>query len=70
MGIETIAEYVESDAIRVALETLGVDYGQGFALARPAPLDNLLQELPTTRIHKVNRAAAGSSQFSPEVPRP
>jgi len=32
MGIETIAEYVESDAIRVALETLGVDYGQGFAL--------------------------------------
>jgi diguanylate cyclase (GGDEF)-like protein/PAS domain S-box-containing protein len=45
MGIETIAEYVESDAIRVALEALGVDYGQGFALARPMPLDVLLREL-------------------------
>jgi EAL domain-containing protein (putative c-di-GMP-specific phosphodiesterase class I) len=54
MGIETIAEYVESDAIRVALETLGVDYGQGFALARPAPLEDLLQELRTTRIYKVH----------------
>jgi EAL domain-containing protein (putative c-di-GMP-specific phosphodiesterase class I) len=53
MGIETIAEYVESDAIRAALETLGVDYGQGFALARPAPLDELLQELRTTRIRKL-----------------
>jgi len=52
MGIETIAEYVESDAIRVALEGLGVDYGQGFALARPAPLEELLQELRTTRIRK------------------
>lgn len=45
MGIETIAEYVESDAIRAALETLGMDYGQGFALGRPAPLDDLLDEL-------------------------
>ena len=52
MGIETIAEYVESDAIRVALESLGVDYGQGFALARPAPLEELLQELRTARIRK------------------
>jgi EAL domain-containing protein (putative c-di-GMP-specific phosphodiesterase class I) len=45
MGIETIAEYVESDAVRVALEALGVDYGQGFALARPMPLEVLLREL-------------------------
>ncbi len=52
MGIETIAEYVESDAIRVALETLGVDYGQGFALARPAPLEDLLQELRTARVQE------------------
>jgi diguanylate cyclase (GGDEF)-like protein len=54
MGIETIAEYVESDAIRVALETLGVDYGQGFALARPMPLDDLLQELQVTRFRKTS----------------
>jgi EAL domain-containing protein (putative c-di-GMP-specific phosphodiesterase class I) len=45
MGIETIAEYVENDAIRVALEGIGVDYGQGYALARPMPLEALFQEL-------------------------
>jgi EAL domain-containing protein (putative c-di-GMP-specific phosphodiesterase class I) len=53
MGIETIAEYVESDAIRAALESLNVDYGQGYALARPAPLDELLQELRATRVRKL-----------------
>jgi len=41
---------VESDAIRVALETLGVDYGQGFALARPMALEVLLQELCTAPV--------------------
>ena len=61
MGIETIAEYVESEAIRVALETLGVDYGQGFALARPAPLEDLLQELRATRMRKSHIDAAGAS---------
>lgn len=54
MGIETIAEYVESDAIRVALESLGVDYGQGYALAKPAPLVGLLQELRSTYIRKIS----------------
>jgi EAL domain-containing protein (putative c-di-GMP-specific phosphodiesterase class I) len=53
MGIETIAEYVESDAIRLALETLGVDYGQGYALARPAPLDELLSELGEPLVREV-----------------
>ncbi len=45
MGIETIAEYVESDAIRVALVKLGVDYGQGYALAVPRPLTQVLKEI-------------------------
>lgn len=53
MGIETIAEYVESDSIRAALEALGVDYGQGFALARPEPLDNILQELRAAGIRSI-----------------
>jgi diguanylate cyclase (GGDEF)-like protein/PAS domain S-box-containing protein len=42
MGIQTIAEYVETEAIRTALETLGVDYGQGMALGMPVPLTELL----------------------------
>jgi diguanylate cyclase (GGDEF)-like protein/PAS domain S-box-containing protein len=39
MGIPTIAEYVESDAIREYLKTLGVRYAQGYAVAMPAPIE-------------------------------
>ncbi len=38
MGIRTIAEAVEDEATLVALRRLGVDYAQGFHLARPQPL--------------------------------
>jgi diguanylate cyclase (GGDEF)-like protein/PAS domain S-box-containing protein len=47
MGIETIAEFVESEAIRATLESLGVDYGQGYALARPQPLADILRDVET-----------------------
>ncbi len=40
LGIKTIAEYVEDQETLQALRTLGVDYGQGFGIARPAPLEN------------------------------
>jgi EAL domain-containing protein (putative c-di-GMP-specific phosphodiesterase class I) len=36
-GRRTIAEFVESPEILAALRTVGVDYVQGFAIARPAP---------------------------------
>lgn len=39
MGKKVIVEYVESEAIWDRLAHFGVDYGQGFAVARPAPLD-------------------------------
>jgi EAL domain-containing protein (putative c-di-GMP-specific phosphodiesterase class I) len=45
MGIETIAEYVENDAIRDTLVKLGVDYGQGYALAVPRPLTQVLKDV-------------------------
>ncbi len=45
MCMETIAEYVETDGLRVKMTDLGVDYGQGFAMGRSQPLDDLLQEL-------------------------
>ena len=41
MGIQTIAEFVESDAILSALGRLGVDYAQGYWVASPRPLDEL-----------------------------
>ena len=45
MCMETIAEYVETDALRVRMADLGVDYGQGFAMGKAQPLEDLLQEL-------------------------
>ena len=45
MSMETIAEYVETDVLRVRMADLGVDYGQGFAMGRVQPLEELLQEL-------------------------
>ncbi len=38
MGIETIAEFVESEAIFGLLKTIGVNYAQGHCLAVPKPL--------------------------------
>jgi diguanylate cyclase (GGDEF)-like protein len=45
MCMETIAEYVETDALRARMADLGVDYGQGFAMGRAQPLEDLLREL-------------------------
>jgi diguanylate cyclase (GGDEF)-like protein/PAS domain S-box-containing protein len=42
MGIRTVAESVENDAILTAATLVGVDYAQGFHLARPVPLTELL----------------------------
>jgi diguanylate cyclase (GGDEF)-like protein len=46
MGIATVAEYVETDELRHRIAALGVDYGQGFAIGRPTPLQEVLAELP------------------------
>jgi diguanylate cyclase (GGDEF)-like protein len=45
MCMETIAEYVETDPLRARMADLGVDYGQGFAMGKAQPLEDLLQEL-------------------------
>jgi EAL domain-containing protein (putative c-di-GMP-specific phosphodiesterase class I) len=39
MNIETIAEFVENEATLQLLEKIGVDYAQGYGIARPGPLD-------------------------------
>jgi len=38
MGLSTVAEFVENEAILKQLEFLGVDYAQGFHLCKPMPL--------------------------------
>jgi diguanylate cyclase (GGDEF)-like protein len=45
MNLKTTAECVESEAILAAVGQLGVDFGQGFAIGRPRPLEQVLQEL-------------------------
>jgi EAL domain-containing protein (putative c-di-GMP-specific phosphodiesterase class I) len=45
MSLATVAEYVETEEIRARVATLGVDYGQGFAIAKPMPFDDLLAQL-------------------------
>jgi diguanylate cyclase (GGDEF)-like protein len=45
MCMETVAEYVETDNLRVKMADLGVDYGQGFAMGKSQPLEELLAEL-------------------------
>ncbi len=46
MNITTVAEYVETEEIRTRVRSLGVDYGQGFAIARPVPVAEVLDVLP------------------------
>ncbi|MBE9114500.1 EAL domain-containing protein [Lusitaniella coriacea LEGE 07157] len=38
MGMQTIAEFVEDDETLVKLQSLGVDYAQGYGIAKPRPL--------------------------------
>ncbi len=41
MGKRMVAEYVENQSILEQLQQLGVDYAQGYHIARPSPLDLL-----------------------------
>ncbi len=63
MCMETIAEYVETDNLRVRMADLGVDYGQGFAMGKSQPLKELLAELAiyeaTVSTWEVSEEAAG-----------
>jgi len=52
MKIQTIAEFVESDAIRHKLEELGIDYVQGYGVGKPKPLS----EFETASGHKPRAA--------------
>ena len=45
MGLKTVAEFVENDAIRDRLIEMRIDYLQGYAIARPVPLEEYLAEL-------------------------
>jgi len=46
MGIQTIAEFVENAEIWMELKAMGIDYGQGYGIAKPQALAELWVEDP------------------------
>jgi EAL domain-containing protein (putative c-di-GMP-specific phosphodiesterase class I) len=38
LGMLTVAEFVEDDAVLAILKRIGVDYAQGYGIGRPLPL--------------------------------
>jgi Amt family ammonium transporter len=45
MGQRTVAEYVENESIINELRSLGIDYGQGYALGEPEPIEVFLRNV-------------------------
>jgi len=43
MGLKTIAEYVENDALTALAAEIGIDYAQGYGISKPILLDQYLQ---------------------------
>jgi EAL domain-containing protein (putative c-di-GMP-specific phosphodiesterase class I) len=47
LGKQTVAEHVGDTPTVALLRELGVDYGQGYFLGKPRPLEGFLAELAT-----------------------
>ena len=45
MNAMTVAEHVESDLVMQRLRQQGIDFAQGFLIARPRPLSDVLADL-------------------------
>jgi len=48
MKMTTVAEFVESDAIRERLKAIGVDFVQGYGVGMPVPLEDILNDKSQT----------------------
>jgi diguanylate cyclase (GGDEF)-like protein len=54
-AIDTVAEFVENQAIADAVRKLGVDYAQGYAFGKPEPLDEVLTHLSQDESRRLQR---------------
>jgi EAL domain-containing protein (putative c-di-GMP-specific phosphodiesterase class I) len=45
MQLKTVGEFVENEDIRLRLAQIGVDYGQGYGIAKPIPFEEFLSTL-------------------------
>jgi EAL domain-containing protein (putative c-di-GMP-specific phosphodiesterase class I) len=59
MGKKTIGEFVGDDETVRLLTRLGVNYGQGYHLGMPAPLEEQLARAPSASDPTLWSAAAG-----------
>ncbi len=57
LGIRTIAEFVENNRIMLKLEEIGVDFAQGYGIAKPEPLE---EDGPEAATEPMRRAATGN----------
>lgn len=64
MGITTVAEYVESNGVRDRLASLGIQFGQGFALGRPGPLDDVLAAVADRALQGRERPFTADTSFT------
>jgi len=64
IGIKTIAEFVESDAMIERLKTLGVDFVQGLGIAAPVPL-SAIDDLDVLSHELGDEAAAATPPIQP-----
>jgi len=55
LGVETVAEYVESKEIAEEVRRLGVDYAQGYVYGKPEPLSETLEGLAHEESRRLRR---------------
>jgi EAL domain-containing protein (putative c-di-GMP-specific phosphodiesterase class I) len=55
LGIQTCAEYVETEEIAREVRLLGVDYAQGFGIGKPEPLTDVLESLTRDESERLHR---------------
>jgi diguanylate cyclase (GGDEF)-like protein len=57
LELDTVAEYVETEALASRLTLLGIDYAQGYAFGMPEPLDEVLSGLQNEESRRLRALA-------------
>jgi diguanylate cyclase (GGDEF)-like protein/PAS domain S-box-containing protein len=63
MGSQTIAEFVEDDAVLAATRNLGIDFAQGHAIGKPEPIETVFQHSPQPEHFPSRKAGAETAHL-------